>query len=61
MSLRRIFGYRWHDYMSNALVLRKAVLRQVTCIVRERQLRFYVHVARLPADNPAHRVFFVEI
>ena len=33
MSLRRILGYRWHDYMSNDLVLRDARLRQVTCIV----------------------------
>ena len=37
MSLRRILGYRWQDYMSNDLVLRGAGLRQVTCIVCERQ------------------------
>ena len=36
MSLRRILGYRWHDYMSNDLVLREAGLRQVTCIVRHK-------------------------
>ena len=51
MSLRRILGYRWHDYISNDLVLREAGLRQVTCIVRERQLRLYGHVARLPAED----------
>ena len=55
MSLRRILGYRWHDYMSNVPVLREAGLRQVTCIVRERQLRLYGHVARLPAEDPTHR------
>ena len=33
---------------SDDLVLREAGLRQVTCIVRERQLRLYGHVARLP-------------
>ena len=38
------------------LVLRKAGLRQVACIVRERQLRLYGHVARLPAEDPAHRI-----
>ena len=27
-------------------------LRQVTCIVREGQLRLYGHVARLPAEDP---------
>ena len=47
--------------MSNDLVLREAGLRQVTCIVRERQLRLYGHVARLPAENPAHRILFFEI
>ena len=28
--------------------------KQVTCIVQERQLRFYVHVARHLAEDPAH-------
>ena len=55
MSLRRILGYRWY-IMSNDLVLRGAGLRQVTCIVRERQLRLYGHVARLPADDNVHRI-----
>ena len=44
--------------MSNNLVLRKAGLRQVTCIVRERQLRLYGRVARLRADDPANRDSF---
>ena len=56
-----ISGYRWHDYMSNDLVLNEAGLRQVTCIVRERQLRLYGHVARLPAEDPAIGYFPVEI
>ena len=51
-----VLGYRWHDYMSNDVVLREAGLRQVTCIVRESQLRLYGHVARLPAEDPAHRI-----
>ena len=42
--------------MSNDLVLREAGQRQVTCIVRERQLRLYGHVARLSAVDPAHRI-----
>ena len=52
MSLRRILGYRWHDSMSNDLVLREADLRQVTCIVREGQLRLYGHVVRLRFRAP---------
>ena len=31
-------------------------LRQVTCIVCERQLHLYGHVARLLAEDPAHRI-----
>ena len=56
ISLRRILVYRWHVYMSNDLVLRKAGLRQVSCIVRERQLRVYRHVARFLVVDPAHRI-----
>ena len=52
MSLRRILGYRWHDYMSNDLVLRQAGLGRVSCKVRERQLRLG-HVARRPAEDLA--------
>ena len=42
--------------MSNDLVLRKSGLKQITCIVQERQIRLYGHVARLPAEDPAHRI-----
>ena len=38
------------------LVLSQTGLTQVTCIVRERRLRLYGHVARLPAEDPAHRI-----
>ena len=47
--------------MSNDLVISETGLRQVTCIVRERQLRLYGHVARLPAEDPAYGFLFVEI
>ena len=39
--------------MSNDLVLSEAGLLQITCIVFERQLRLFVHVVRLSADDPA--------
>ena len=49
--------YRWQDCMFNDLVFREATgLRQVTCIVRELQLRFYGHVSRLPTEDLAHRI-----
>ena len=55
-SLRRIFGFRWQDHVSNQEVLDMAGMGRVTCLIRERQLRFYGHVVRFPLDDPAHRI-----
>ena len=54
-SLRRILGYRWSDFLSNERLLRETQMRFVTCIVRERQLRLYGHVACFPDADPAHQ------
>ena len=51
-SLRRILGYSWQDRVSNQQVLREAGMSRVTCLIRERQLRFYGHVVRFPMDDP---------
>ena len=37
-------------------LLRETHLRFVTCIVRERQLRLYGHVAHFPDTDPAHKI-----
>ena len=55
-SLRRILGYRWSDYVSNERLLRESRMRFVTCMIRERQLRLFGHVARFPGNDPAARV-----
>ena len=34
-------------------------MRFVTCIVRERQLQLYGHVAGFPDADPAHQIFSV--
>ena len=57
--LRRIMGYRWNDHVSNQRLLRETDSRPVTCIVLERQLRLYGHVARFPEVDPAYRVVSV--
>ena len=54
--LRRIMGYRWYDYVTNERLLRETESRHITCIVRQRQLQFYGHVARFKDVDPAHRV-----
>ena len=38
------------------LILRETQMRFVTCIVRERQLLLYGHVARFPDADPAHQI-----
>ena len=55
-SLRRILGYRWFDFVSNERLLRETQMRFVTCIVHERRLRLYGHVARFPDADPAHQI-----
>ena len=55
-SLRRILGYRWSDFVSYERLLRETRMRFVTCIVRERQLRLYGHVARFSDTDPAHQI-----
>ena len=54
-SLQRILGYRWSDFVSNERLLREIQMTFVTCIVRERQLWLYGHVARFPDADPAHQ------
>ena len=49
-------GYRWSDFVSNERLLRETQMRFVTCIVRERQLRLYGHVASFPDADPAHQI-----
>ena len=55
-NLRRIFGYRWYDKVSNQRLLEEASLDNISTIVLRRQLSMFGHVARLPAVDPAHRV-----
>ena len=58
-SLRGILGCRWSDLWSNERLLRKNQMRFVSCIVRERQLQLYGHVARFPDADPAHQILSV--
>ena len=55
-SLRRILGDCWSDFVSNEWLLRETQMRFVICIVCERQLRLYGHVARFPDAEPAHLI-----
>ncbi len=55
-SLRRILGYHWSKKVSNQRLLTETGMRHVTCIIRERQLRLFGHVARFPEDDPVHRI-----
>ena len=55
-SLRRIFGIRWQDHVSNQKVLELAGMSCVTCQIRLRQLRSFGHVMRFPPTDPANKI-----
>ena len=55
-SLRKILDYCWLDFVSNERLLRETRMRFVICLVRERQLRLYGHVARFPDADRAHQI-----
>jgi len=55
-SLRPILSYHWQDHVSNDRVLREAGIVRTTCRIRERQLHFSGHAARLLAEDPTHRI-----
>lgn len=55
-SLHRIMGYSWEDFVSNQRLHRETGVGPVTRTIRDRQLRLYGHLARLPEVDPAHQV-----
>ena len=55
-SLWKILGYHCSDFVSNERLLRETQMRFVTCIVHERQLRLYGHVAHFPDTDPTHQI-----
>ena len=59
VSLRRILGYRWSDFVSNDQLLRETGMRHITCIIRERRLRLFGHGARFRDSDPAHQIPFL--
>ena len=56
-SLRRIMGYRWDNFVPNDRLLHETEIdHQVTCMIRQRQLRLFGHVARFPESDQVSRV-----
>ena len=55
-SLRRIMRLKWSDFVSNDVLLKRCRFRHVTCLIRERQLRSYGHIARFDANDPARKI-----
>ncbi len=52
-------GIAGMTFVSKQRLLHETGSRSVTSIVRERQLRLYGHVGRLPDVDPAHRVLSI--
>ena len=60
-ALCRIMGYRRDNFVSNNRLLRETGMNQVTCMIRQRQLRLFGHVVRFPRSDPFSRVILEEI
>ena len=61
-ALRRIMGYRWDNFVPNDRLLHETGIgHQVTCMIRQRQLRLFGHVARFPESDPVRRVISMEV
>ncbi|XP_069980130.1 uncharacterized protein [Penaeus vannamei] len=59
MSLCQIMGYYWRDRVSNQRLQRETSTGPITCIIRDRQIRLYGHLARFHKDDLAHQVVSV--
>ncbi|KAG2459516.1 ANO7 protein, partial [Polypterus senegalus] len=55
VSLWKILGYRWFDFV----LLMESRMRHMTCIVKERQLRHYGHVEHFLEGDPARKILIV--
>ena len=55
-SLWTILGYHCSEFVFNEQFLRETQMRFITCIVRERQLWLFGHVAHFPDADPAHQI-----
>ena len=56
MSLQRILGCRWSDFVSNEWLLMETQMRFVIHIVCEHQLQLYGHVARFSDADPDYQI-----
>ena len=60
-ALCRIIGYPRDNFVSNNRVLSETGMSQVICMIRQRRLRLFVHMARFPGSNPVSRGISEEI
>ena len=51
-ALRRIMGFRWDNFVPNdRLLYETGIDHQVTCMIRQRQLQLFGHLARFPGSG----------
>jgi hypothetical protein len=60
-SIRRILGYRWDDFVPNQRLLRETGMRLATCLIMERKLRFFGHVARFSPADPTYQILSAKV
>ncbi|KAG2457731.1 SIX6 protein, partial [Polypterus senegalus] len=59
VSLRKILGYHWFDFVLNERLFMESRMRHITCIVREHQLRHNGHVVLFPMGDSVRKILIV--
>lgn len=60
VSLLRMLGYHWYDFVSNEQFLRQSQIRHLSCIVTKHHLQHYGHVTHFSAGGPTHGILIAK-
>ena len=60
-SLRRIFGIRWFDHVTNVEVKDRIRIEDIEPRIRRRRLALFGHVARMQPGIPAHDILWTAL
>ena len=56
-QIRRALNIRWYDHVTNEDLYKRVDLKPVSGIVKQRRLRWFGHMSRLPEETPVRKAF----
>ncbi len=56
-QIRRALNIRWYDHVTNEDLYKRVGLKPVSRIVKQRRLRWFGHMSRLPEETPVRKAF----